>query len=264
MSQAEPPATPQQRVIDLSVEVAGTPQEVWTAIATGPGISSWYVPTTVEEHQGGATTSRFGEGPEMLIPGCVTAWEPPHRVVFEGAEGGPGMAFEWLVEARDGGSCVVRLVNSGFVAGTPWDDQYDGMAEGWRLFLHNLQLHLAHFPGEVATAMLPVATWSATCEAAWSRLTTALGVASAPQPGDRITPTATDVPPLAGIVVEAEPWRVSILLDEPAPGTAFIACEGVGDQTGVSVWQYLYGAAAADVISRDQPRWQDWLERHTS
>ena len=61
----------QRRVIDLSVEVAGTPEEVWEAIATGRGISSWFVPSTVEEREGGATTSRFGEGPEMLIPGRV-------------------------------------------------------------------------------------------------------------------------------------------------------------------------------------------------
>ncbi|MGL5826492.1 MAG: hypothetical protein ACRCYU_17020 [Nocardioides sp.] len=32
----------QKRSIELDIEVAGTPEEVWRAIATGPGISSWY------------------------------------------------------------------------------------------------------------------------------------------------------------------------------------------------------------------------------
>ena len=146
---------PTPRTIDLSVEVDGTPDEVWTAIATGPGISSWFVATTVEEREGGRTTSVFGPGPDMTVPGRVAAWEPPHRVLFAGAEGDEGLAFEWLVEARDGGSCVVRLVNSGFGSGAEWDAQYDGMEQGWRLFLKNLQLHLAHFRGQAGRAMLP-------------------------------------------------------------------------------------------------------------
>ena len=121
----------ENRSLELEVEVVGTPEEVWRAIATGPGISSWYVPHTVEEREGGAAGARFGPGPEMQVPGRVAAWEPPHRVVFDGGEGAGGMAFEWLVEARDGGTCVVRLVNSGFGTGDEWDGQYDAMTEGW-------------------------------------------------------------------------------------------------------------------------------------
>ena len=38
-----------RRSIQVEVEVPGTPEEVWQAIATGPGISSWFVPTEFEE-----------------------------------------------------------------------------------------------------------------------------------------------------------------------------------------------------------------------
>ena len=85
-----------ERSIELEVEVDGTPEEVWQAIATGPGISSWYVPHTVEEREGGAATASFGDGPEMQVAGRVAAWEPPYRIVFDGGEGVPGLAFEWL------------------------------------------------------------------------------------------------------------------------------------------------------------------------
>ena len=47
----------ESRSIQLEVEVSGSPEEVWRAIATGPGISSWYVPHTVEERDGGAATA---------------------------------------------------------------------------------------------------------------------------------------------------------------------------------------------------------------
>ena len=42
------------RTVDLEVTVPGTPEQVWDAIATGPGISSWLHPTRVDEHVGGA------------------------------------------------------------------------------------------------------------------------------------------------------------------------------------------------------------------
>ena len=53
-----------RRSIELEVEVHGSPEEVWRAIATGPGISSWYVPHTVDEREGGAATASFGPAPE--------------------------------------------------------------------------------------------------------------------------------------------------------------------------------------------------------
>lgn len=251
--------TDETRTLDLSVEVTGTPEQVWQAIATGPGISSWFVPTTVEEHEGGPTTSVFGPGEGMTVPGRVVAWEPPHRVLFDGGEDVEGLAFEWLVEARDGGSCVVRLVNSGFGSGAEWDAQYDGMKEGWRLFLHNLQLHLEHFPGEAGRAVLPTAMWAGDRATAWAAVTEALGFPASPSPGQRLT-ADEGTPPLAGTVVACEPgFRLSLLLEAPAPGTAFVAAEGSGDVTGVSVWLYLYGDQAATVAERDEPRWWAWL-----
>lgn len=250
-----------RRFIELEVEVRGTPEEVWRAIATGPGISSWYVPHTVEEREGGVATASFGSAPEMQIQGRVAAWEPPHRVVFDAGTGGQegGLAFEWLVEARDGGTCVVRLVNTGFGSGQDWDAQYDGMAEGWLLFLGNLRLHLAHFPGQSATAVLPTATWAGPRDTAWARLTGALGIPATPAVGERVEVTASDAPTLAGTVVDAAPWRVALLLDEPAPGTAILAVEGHGDQVEVSAWSYLYGDDGATAAARDEPRWQQWL-----
>ncbi|MEZ5256759.1 MAG: hypothetical protein R2705_07675 [Ilumatobacteraceae bacterium] len=52
-----------------------------------------------------------------------------------------------------------------------------------------------------------------------------------------------------------------MLLDEPGPGTAFIAAGVMGDQVGVSVWSYLYGDRRDEIVERDEPpRWRAWLE----
>jgi uncharacterized protein YndB with AHSA1/START domain len=58
------------RSVQAETEVTGTPEQVWQAIATGPGISSWFVPTKLEERVGGVTTSdsRHGDGLGAAAP----------------------------------------------------------------------------------------------------------------------------------------------------------------------------------------------------
>lgn len=244
------------RSIELEVEVPGTPEQVWRAVATGPGVSSWYVHHRVEEREGGSVEFSFGPG--MDATGRVAVWDPPRRVVFDGGES-TGLAFEWLVEARDGSSCVVRLVNSGFGSGEDWDDQYDAMRNGWLIFLTNLRLHLQHFADRSATPSLPMAAWPGPRAVAWHRLLDDLGLPRAPTVGDRIAVTAPDAPPFAGTVAAVADDHLAVLLDDPAEGTAFLAAEQVGEGVSVSVWSYLYGDDAAAVVERDEPRWQAWL-----
>jgi hypothetical protein len=197
----------------------------------------------------------------MQVAGRVAEWDPPRRVLFDGGEGVGGLAFEWLVEARDGGTCIVRLVNSGFGSGEEWDGQYQGMTDGWLLFMFNLKLHLEHFAGQSARAMLPMATWAGPRDGTWMSFTGALGIPSAPAIGDRIEVSASDAPTLAGTVVDVDSWRIALVLDEPSPGTAFIASEGSGDQVEVSIWSYLYGAGGAAAVERDESLWQQWLTK---
>ena len=266
------------RTIELEIEVPGTPEEVWRAIATGPGISSWYVPHQVEERAGGTARASFGAGPEMEVDGRVVVWEPPHRIVLDGGEGDPGLAFEWLVEARDGGSCVVRLVNTGFGEGGPWDDQYDDLYRGWQLFMANLRLHLEHFAGRTATAALPMTSWQGDSGSAWRALAGALGLPVEPTVGERVRLVPADGGggggggdggggggdgvALGGTVLFVEPGRVALLLDEPAPGTGFIAAEGHGGRCALSVWAYLYGEDRDRLAAEFTTTWQRWLDSH--
>ncbi len=246
--------------IELEVVVVGSTEEVWRAIATGPGISSWYVPHSVEERAGGVATASFGPGPEMQVPGRVAVWDPPHRIVFDGGEGVGGMTFEWTIEPRDSGTCVVRLVNAGFGTGAEWDGQHDAMTGGWKLFMFNLKLHLEHFGGQTATTSLPMAVWPNSPESSvWQRLTNALGISANPGLGDRISANAADAPALSGTVVDAGANRLALLLDAPATGTAIIAAEGMGETTAISIWMYLYGAGGQAAAERDEPLWTSWL-----
>ncbi|MEM7322811.1 MAG: SRPBCC domain-containing protein [Actinomycetota bacterium] len=257
---APDPTTDGTRSLEFEVEVPGTPEQVWEAIATGPGISSWFVPHTVAEQEGGATVARFGPGDGMEMPGRVAAWEPPNRVVFEDAGDEAGMAYEWLVEARDGGTCVVRLVNSGFGTGDHWDEMYDGMGSGWPMFLRNLTLHLTHFPGQAATAALPGTTFTGDRAELWAMLADKLGFPPDPKPGDDVTLQATDQLAVAGTVAGVSEQWFAVVTEKPERGTALFALETIGDRNQASVWLYLYGEAGAAAAARDEVAWQTWLE----
>ncbi len=253
-----PPGADAGRIIELDIEVPGTPEQVWQAIATGPGISSWYTTHRVDEREGGAVEVSFGPG--MDASGRVVVWDPPHRFMTNSGDS-VGLAFEWLVEARDGGSCVVRLVNSGFGSGQEWDAQYDGMREGWMIFLTNLRLHLEHFAGRSATPSLPTAIWDGPRASAWDRLLSDLGLPARPAVGQRIAVVAADSPTLAGIVAAVADNHLVLVVEEPTAGTAFLAAEQSGDSISVSVWSYLYGADGTVAVERDEPQWRNWLGR---
>jgi uncharacterized protein YndB with AHSA1/START domain len=240
------------RSIDLSVEVPGTPDEVWDTVATGPGISSWFIPSEVDGREGGQVVMDFGAGYGTETT-TVTAWEPPHRLMFTGGAERP-LGYEWSIDATSAGTCVVRLVNSGFAVGEESDAEFDGMSMGWPLFLENLKLQLTHFRGRRTCGVIPTVATAGPHEDAWSRVCAALGVATDLGPGDRFEPAGPSVPKLAARVDGSNRSPATshyrLLIDQPAPGTGFVAAEGTGDAVMVSVYLYLYGlddtAAVAD------------------
>ena len=144
-----------RRSVQVEVEVPGTPEEVWQAIATGPGISSWFVPTEFEERDGKPVAVTLNFGPGMESRSAVTAWDPPRMFAAqgEGWGGSPPIADEWSVEARAGGICVVRVVHSLFASTDDWDNQLEGTESGWPGFFRILRIYLTHFRGQRSAMM---------------------------------------------------------------------------------------------------------------
>lgn len=247
----------QERTIDMSVEVECTVEQAWAAVATGPGISSWYVPHTIEEVEGGAASASFGPG--MDVAGRITGWDPPRWTRMEGTEEGPGLTFEWFVEAKTHTTSAVRLLNGGYGTGTEWDGQYDAMVSGWTMFLTNLQLYCKHFAGQAGIASLPMGNWAKSPEDSWAHGAKVLGFNPAPSVGDAVALTAPDAPGVVGIVHEVGPRRITFTTTAPAEGYGFAASEGQGEQTMFSVWLYLYGDEAQAHAEAHQTAWMSTL-----
>ena len=264
-----PEETPRKRSIELEVEVPGTPEEVWEAIATGPGIAAWFVPAEVEEHEGGRLSlDIMGRGMEEAA--VVTAWNPPRRFAYEeenpfGADPSAQLATEWLVEARSGGTCAVRLVNSLFASGGEWDDQLQDLRDGWGAYMHNLRLYMTHFRGRRCSTILVTGSAPAPKSRAWTELTGALGLPDAAE-GQGAAARAPGAPTLAGTVervAEGKNHRELMLrLDEPAPGVAFVFAFESLEQVYATLHAYLFGDEAPSVAAREEPRWRAWMEEH--
>ena len=249
------------RAIHLEIEVPGTPEEVWRAIATGPGITAWMHPCEVEEREGGAFSYDMGGG--MGGKGRVTGWEPPHRFAQEEewtAEGAAParLATEWLVEARSGGSCVVRMVMSGFGTGATWDDEIGGMTEGMGVALENLRIYLTHFPGQQGVWARAFGTGPASLDERWAALAGALGLAPDAPSGTRVTNASPELSGVVEQVLDLEYHRgVLLRLDGPAPGIAHALV--FGDRGWTTFQACFYGDEAERVAARDEDAWHMWL-----
>jgi uncharacterized protein YndB with AHSA1/START domain len=253
-----------RRSIQVELEVAGTPEEVWRAIATGPGISSWFVPAEIEERDGKPVSMKLRFGPGMEARSSFTAWDPPRMFVAQGESwgGAPAMATEWHVEARAGGVCRVRIVQSLFASTDEWDSQLEGASGAFAGFWRTLELYLKHFRGLRSANMHLVVPAVSTEAEAWEKLTSALGVKGL-STGQRFTASG-GVPALSGVAeyYTELPYDALLRLDKPAPAVAALGVFTFpgGDQTMVVMGIYFYGDQAAETVARVTPVWKAWLQ----
>jgi uncharacterized protein YndB with AHSA1/START domain len=250
------------RWVEMQLLLPGTPEQVWQALATGPGYTAWFTRTEIEEKVGGRMYFDFG--PNGSSSGEVTTWQPPNRFAYVEREWNPGappIATEITITARSGDRCVLRMVHSLFTESDQWDDQIEGFEMGWQGFFEALQVYLRHFAGRSSATFISRTSSSDSQAEAWERLTDALGLAGA-NAGDR-REAAAGAAPLAGVVEylrqEAQQRFLVLRLDTPSPGIALTGTYWMDGRSHVSLSLYLYGDDAPAAIAALQPQWEQWL-----
>jgi uncharacterized protein YndB with AHSA1/START domain len=251
-----------QRSVEVEVEVPGSPEEVWQAIATGPGITSWFVPSRIEEDDGVPRRLVCNFGPGMDSVATITAWDPPRRLVAENAwaPNMPNVATEWIVEARAGGMCVVRVVHRLFASTDDWDNQLESTETGWPSFFRILRIYLTHFRSLRCSPIQVIGFARDALDKAWADLRDAFALDGV-RAGQRWRAPLEGVPTLAGIVESVEEGKhphVLLRVDEPAPGVAHLGAFDCG-AVQVMISLYLYGDKAASVAAREEPVWRAWM-----
>ena len=234
-------------------EVPASPDEVWAAIASGPGIDSWFMGRSeVRPGPDGTVRTVFAEyAPEL----GVTAWDPARRFAYRSGEAPDGrfIAYEFLIEGRAGGSTVLRTVTSGFLPGDDWAEEFEAMTLGGQMYFRTLVEYLSHFPGRFAapvTAFGPPGT-------AWARdralLCRALGLPEDPRPGGQARLAGNGTGPIEGVLY-------------------FANAHTIGVRTQDALYRFLRGFAkpaiaahhlfAADADPAQAERaWGSWLDR---
>lgn len=252
--------------MEFTFELPGTPEQVWDAIATARGISAWFLPTDLEEREGGAIRVQMGEN--MSSSGTVTGWDPPRRFAYvepdwaELAGRDPSsvtpMATEFLIEAQSGGTCVLRVVSSAFGTGADWEQEFfDDAQKYWAPYFDNLRLYLTHFPGQRATTLSVAADLPDDLDTVWSVLRQALGAGEVGQ--------AVEAHGISGQVerIGTPPGPNELLLrvTDPVPGFLGFSAYAKGDgTTAAAIEGYLFSQDAPELVERTKPEWKAWLQ----
>lgn len=233
--------------IELETSLAATPEQVWEAIATGPGIDSWFMGRNeIEPREGGIAAMDTGGQREEAV---ITAYEPGKRLATRtpADERGRFMAFEYLIEGREGGSTVLRVVHSGML-GDDWQDEYDALRRGWPFHLHTLGEYLKHFSGRTGIPVFAVAFGKSAAQV-WAAITGALSLTTPVARGARAHADPADLPALDGEVVWADDERLAV---RTADGL-YTFHHG---PTGMAImFHHLFGPNTDDA----EAAWQRWL-----
>jgi uncharacterized protein YndB with AHSA1/START domain len=241
--------------LDLSFELPGTVEQVWHAIATAAGISSWFMPTDLEERVGGSIVLHMGE---QSSTGEVTDYDVPRRFAYEEPDwaamvGHPDaevtpLATEFLVEADSGGTCIVRVVSSAFGTGAGWENEFFAeMEKGWLPFFANLRLYLTNLPGQRATTLSAQATIPGRGAEVWETMRRSIG---ADTQGQRVE--------VCGIAGHVERLGERDLLMRLADISGYLMFAAVDQWTQIE--GYLFSEDAAAFVERERPRLQAWLD----
>jgi uncharacterized protein YndB with AHSA1/START domain len=249
---------PREFELRKEITLQATPEQVWEAIATGPGIDAWFMGRNqVEPREGGRTSMTIGPQTEE---GTVTGWDPPRRFAYQG--GSPDeatfMAFEWLIEGRDDGTCVLRLVQSG-VLGDDWETEYDALGKGWDMYLHQLAQYLTFFRGRTAAPVMVMLPGAGDAEHVWPRLYDGLGLGGQPAEGDKVRLTPEGLGPIEGVVDYLSPVALGVRTENGL----YRFVRGFEGSVGVGHHLYADDADAADAADAKEAEqaWQAWLSR---
>lgn len=233
--------------IELDTTVAASPEQVWEAIATGPGIDSWFMGRNeVDPGEGGTAVMDTGGNRQEAT---ITAYEPGERFATrsEPAADGRFMAFEYLIEARGGGSTVLRVVHSGML-GDDWQDEYDALRRGWPFHLHTLGEYLTHFPGRTGVPVF-AAAHGPSGQAVRAALVRGLSLPTPIAVGASVHAEPANLPPLDGHVVWADDERFAIRTDDGI----YTFHHG---PTGLTLmFHHLFGPSTDGA----ETAWQQWL-----
>ncbi|HIY66438.1 MAG TPA: SRPBCC domain-containing protein [Candidatus Agrococcus pullicola] len=228
--------------IEKVVALEATLEQVWRAIATPEGQAAW------------------SPDPYASQEGMQVESDEPARLAVRTpeAENAAFHAFEYLIEAHDGGTTTLRFVHSGYL-GDDWDADFDYgelTGYGWDMYLHTLAQYCAHFADRPAAFVVAEGPPTSATEGAWASLERALGVDGPVEIGQHLTLHPDGLPKLDGVVDYIQPGFNFIGL-RTANGLYRFHDNSVMGMP-IAIGHYIYEDVDRE---RTEQAWKDWLDR---
>ena len=129
------------RTIRSAVRTTATPEQIFEAWADPAKLAQWFPDRAEGRAIEGGVQKWFFDRFNYALPYEVAAAVPGEHLVYTGSIPGRPRFFLEIEIARDAGSTVVTLVNSGFLDKDGWDEEYEGIASGWQMALAMLKLY---------------------------------------------------------------------------------------------------------------------------
>jgi uncharacterized protein YndB with AHSA1/START domain len=238
------------RDIDLSVELDGSPEEVFRAVADGTELAKWLAPgarvTPPDGEKKGTIWISWGEG--MSVEHEIEIFDPPKRVRHPSGKNRETKAplyADWLIEAREGGKTRLRLVHSGFSVGAEWDGEYEAHARGWKLMLQNLRQYFALHSHEPAVHLTFMSQVESPNQSVWRTLLGKFGLSPAPKAGDEFRLTTPKGEVLTGVIDFAvEARALGLVIREHDNALLRFTLEGKADGPSTFLYGYVIAFGA--------------------
>lgn len=272
------------------VVLEATPAEVWDKVATGPGLSSWFVPHELEPRKGGLGRADFGGG--TYAEGRVLVYEPGRRIAFGseraaravGAEPEPETSARmefWLGDGRSDpedfpggtfrglGDVRGRRLKPGRPRTTLYFRQ-EGFPEegqevyeaGWDLHFYTLTQYFKHFRGKTALTTSAMVIAPVERKEAFATVAKGLGVDGDADEGDKLAVRTLGREGIEGVVdVRMSAERLEALGVRDDRGFLRLAAD---ESCGVALTRYEYVSNPPPDFARvrdEAGELQGWLEQ---
>ncbi len=239
-------------VIKQEAEVEASPEETWQAIATGPGMDSWFMGRNeIEPRDGGRVGLTVGD---FTLTAKVSAWEPPTHFASRSDPTPDGLfhQFDYRIDERGPSRSRIRYEHSGLLTGD-WEAEYEAMQRGDPVYFEKLGEYLRFFRGRFATPINAYGPDVATSDLAMAMYRHALGIDPAAGLGD---------------AVRFAPYGF-----EPEDGAIdHVSSEFLGVRTGDAMYRFIRGFTGQSLVGhhlfaagvdqhRAEERWTEWLNR---
>ncbi|MGR6521193.1 SRPBCC domain-containing protein [Rhodococcus erythropolis] len=228
--------------IRREVVVPGTPEQIWAAISAET--AGWMFPSPLE-------IPADGSSPDSPI---IATWEPPRELAIH-MQGPDGWFnnLEYVVEARDESTAVVRYVHAGVFA-EDWDNQYDGASKHTDFYLHSLGQYVRYFAGKPVTYVSAEGPESSSSPQAMGTLRSALGITSGTAVGDATSVEVPGIGTVDAIVDYINDWFIGLRTEDVL--LRFYGRNAFGGTVDAAHHLFAEGADGGSATTA----WQAWLD----